>query len=76
MTYGDVIISIEGYNERQLDDWRRTRLIGYQIYCSIPEKGKRKKKDIDKWLPLDGDTTKNEISHEDRIERLKAFREK
>lgn len=77
MTYGDVIIAIEGYNERQLDDWRRTRLIAHTTYCSIQEKGKKRK--IDKWLPLPGDEgfkDKPEMDHTDRIARLQAFKEK
>ena len=79
MTYGDVMICIEGYNGRQLDEWRRTRMVTHMIYCSIPEKGTARKKSIDSFMPLPGDEGYSEnsfSSHDDRVARVNAFKEK
>lgn len=79
MTYGDVFIAIQGYNDAQMNEWTRARFVGYQSYLSIPERKGAKKKRIDKWFPLpidEGYNPKEELSHEERIERLKAFAKK
>jgi hypothetical protein len=49
---------IRAYDHRQNDEWMRTRLSAYVIYCTSVEQKERK--DIYDFMPLPGDPTKEE----------------
>ena len=75
MTYKETILAIRGYENRQLRDWERTRLIAYQVYTSIPKKGANKP--ITHYLPLASDLrNRSGKSAEDMIDFRKRLIEK
>ena len=53
MTYKETILAIRGYENRQMRDWERARLVAYQVYAGIPKKGANKP--ITHYLPLASD---------------------
>lgn len=69
MTYKETILAIRGYENRQMRDWERARIIAYQVYTSIPTK--QAKKPIQHYLPLPSDN-KNKRSREE-MAKVRAF---
>lgn len=67
MTYKEIILAIRGYENRQVKDWERARVIAYQVYASIPTK--QSKKPIQQYLPLSSDN-----KHKRSREEMKAVR--
>ena len=75
MTYKETILAIRGYENRQLRDWERTRLIAYQVYTSIPKKGANKP--ITHYLPLASDLrNRSGKAAEDMVDFRKRLIEK
>lgn len=72
MTYKEVVLAIRGYENKQLRDWERARLIAYQVYASTPKKRGDSNKPIQQYLPLPSDRAR---THNIDPERFKAQRE-
>lgn len=53
MSYKQIVLAIRGYEKREMNEWERTRLVAYQVYAGIPQKGA--KKPIQSYLPLPSD---------------------
>lgn len=75
MSYKEVILTIRGYNERELKGWQKARLIAYQVYASVPKK--EQNMSMQKWFPLASDKKQSEkISREEMIEARRFFANK
>lgn len=75
-TMSDILLTVEGHQAREIDEWRRTRFLGYLIYCSVTDNNKRES--IFNFLPLDGDPSEEELKKIEQQEndlRLKEFEE-
>lgn len=53
LTYRDLQNCIDGYNEKNTDEWRRTRLQAWIVYAANTDSKDRKT--LTEWLPLKGD---------------------
>lgn len=69
MTYKEVILAIRGYENKQIREWERTRIIAYQVYTSIPKK--QANKAIQSYLPLPSDN-RNKRSREE-MNKVRTF---
>jgi len=54
MILSDVLIFLEGYNERMINEWRRTRQVAYTI-AAANRNPKKSFPSIYKYMPLPGD---------------------
>ncbi len=52
---------VEGYFKKHLEEWRRTRFIGYNIYLSIPKKEGTQNDSIFEYYPLPNDPTGKQL---------------
>lgn len=68
----EVILAYEGWSEveKQREDahMMRTRVLGYLVYSSIPEKGR--KKSIDSWWPLGDKKIPTKVDRLKKYEKL------
>jgi hypothetical protein len=71
MSYKQIILSIRGYENRQLKDWERARLIAYYGYAGIPEKAS--KKSIFGFLPLSSDANRTNKRTKEQDKELRQF---
>lgn len=52
MSYKEIILAMRGYQERELEEWKRTRYVAYMIYCSVPKKKGTSNMSIERFMPL------------------------
>jgi hypothetical protein len=71
MSYKQIILSIRGYENRQLKDWERARLIAYYGYAGIPKK--EKNKSIFAFLPLASDSNRKGQRTKEQEKELRQF---
>lgn len=71
MTYKETILAIRGYENRQLRDWERTRLIAYQVYAGIPKKNQNKP--ITQYMPLPSDLRNKVTRSKEEMEAQRRF---
>lgn len=58
-TLREVVLMIQAYDEKELAELRRIRLIRYDTYCVNTEESKRVS--IYEWMPLEGDPTQEDL---------------
>lgn len=73
MTYKEVILAIRGYENWQIREWERARLIAYQVYTSIPKQKGHGNKPIHQYLPLPSDLRNRNIKTKEEIEAQRRF---
>lgn len=72
LTYRDLQNYLEGYAERNLDEWRRTRLQSWIVYAANVESKDRKA--IEEWMPLAGDVKKRKrLMSKNQWEYMKKY---
>jgi hypothetical protein len=71
MSYKQIILSIRGYENRQLRDWERARLIAYNVYAGIPKK--EKNRSIQSFLPLPSDANMKRQRTKEQEKELRKF---
>jgi len=72
-TWAQFVLKCEGYENRQLREDRRNRLLSWLIYISIPKKEGTVDLGIYEWMPLPNDPTKAQILvAEKRAEKKKV----
>ena len=71
MTYKEVILAIRGYENKQVRDWERARLVAYQVYSGIPKKGQNKQ--IHQYLPLPSDMRNKMKRSREEMEAQRKF---
>lgn len=58
-TVREAILMVRGYDERELAEYRRIRLLRYDQYCLNTKESDRVS--MEEWMPLDGDPTPEEM---------------
>ena len=70
MTWREFQLKLYGFRRQQKDRWEQTKVLAYQIYLTIPEKGH--KKSIDQFWPEN--SSKNKISQSQKLLLLEAHK--
>ena len=73
MTYKEVILAIRGYENWQVREWERTRLVAYQVYAGIPKAKGHSNKPIHQYLPLPSDLRNRVTKSREEIEAQRRY---
>ena len=64
MKWKEYQLRLDGYNRSKVEEWKKFRLIAYQVYASTPMKSKPV--NIEKYLPLGTEVKKSSLTEEMR----------
>lgn len=73
MSYKQIILSIRGYENKQIRDWERARLIAYEVYVSIPKKKGNSNMPIHSFMPLPSDQDRKRGLTKEKTKELRQF---
>jgi len=62
----ELMATINGYRRRQVEEWKRTRLMSYMTYATNAKNPQR----IEQWMPLEGDPVVKNTNTLAKIKRL------
>ena len=66
ITERELMAAINGYRKRQVEEWKRTRLMAYMTYATNAKNPQR----IEQWMPLEGDPVVKNTNTLAKIKRL------
>ncbi|AGO48022.1 hypothetical protein Phi12:1_gp56 [Cellulophaga phage phi12:1] len=61
MSPAETYFKIKGFDNSKWEKWEQTRLIAYNVYCSMPRKKGSIPKSIENFLPLPSDKARKAI---------------
>lgn len=71
ITWREFTLKREGWKRENIRKWEHTRHISYYVYCSIPEKGK--KKPMNSFMPLPSDSENVYVVNDDTRDTLRKM---
>lgn len=77
LNWREFLLYRKGFEKRELNEWERTRILGYSIYWNIT-KYEKSRKGIKQWMPLPSDEPEEELpgmDQKDFIESQKRLHE-